>query len=186
MKIDTSLRYQVHEGVYSPAEDTYFLIKCIQVKTEKSLDMGTGTGLIALHMARQGARVTAVDKSSQAVINARENARINNLDITVRQGDLFAHISECFDVITFNPPYLPSTGPRDISWDGGRGGIQVAMRFLAQAQNHLNKKGRIYLLLSTHSDSASLMTQYKDQYHFHLIDVLPLFFEQLQVFEITH
>ena len=104
----------------------------------------------------------------------------------MRQGDLFAHISECFDVITFNPPYLPSTGPRDISWDGGRGGIQVAMRFLAQAQNHLNKKGRIYLLLSTHSDSASLMTQYKDQYHFHLIDVLPLFFEQLQVFEITH
>ncbi len=186
MKIDSSLRYHVHEGVYPPAEDTYFLIKCIQVKQEKSLDMGTGTGLIALHMARQGAQVTAADKSSQAVINAQENARINNLEIRVIESDLFSHIRECFDVITFNPPYLPPSGPRDISWDGGQGGIQVAKRFLAQAQDHLNKKGRIYLLLSTRSDINSLITHYNDQYHFHPIDVLPLFFEQLRVFEITH
>ena len=186
MKIDSSLKYRVHEGVYPPAEDTYFLIKCIHVGKEKSLDMGTGTGLIALHMARQSAQVTAVDKSSQAVINTQENARINNIEIQVIQSDLFSHISECFDVITFNPPYLPPSGPRDISWDGGRGGIQVAERFLAQAQDHLNKKGRIYLLLSTLSDINSLIKRYSDQYHFYPRDTLPLFFEQLQVFEITH
>ena len=186
MKVDSSIRYQVHDGVYPPAEDTYFLIKCIHVKKEKSLDMGTGTGIIALHMARQGAQVTAVDKLPQAVINAQENAQINDIKIQVMQSDLFSQIKEYFDVITFNPPYLPPNGPRDVSWDGGQGGIEVTERFLIQALDHLNKKGRIYLLLSTLSDINSLINRYSHQYHFHLIDVLPLFFEQLQVFEITH
>lgn len=186
MKIDPSIKYHVQEGVYPPAEDTYFLIKCIHIEKEKSLDMGTGTGLIALHMARQGAQVTAVDKSLQAVTNTQENAQINNIKIQVIQSDLFSQITESFDVITFNPPYLPPSGPRDISWDGGQGGIEVAERFLTQAQNHLNKKGRIYLLLSTLSDITSLINRYSDQYHFHSINMLPLFFEQLQVFEITH
>lgn len=186
MKVDSSIRYQVNEGVYPPAEDTYFLIKCIHVKKEKSLDMGTGTGIIALHMARQGAQVTAVDRLPQAVTNAQENAQINDITIQVIQSDLFSQINESFDVITFNPPYLPPDGPQDVSWDGGPGGIEVTERFLTQAQDHLNKNGRIYLLLSTLSDINSLINRYRDHYHFHLIDALPLFFEQLQVFEITH
>jgi release factor glutamine methyltransferase len=186
MKIDSSIKYHVNEGVYSPAEDTYFLIKCIQVKKEKSLDMGTGTGLIALHMARQGAQVTAVDKTPQAVRNAMENAQINNIKIQVIQSDLFSKITDCFDVITFNPPYLPPNGPRNISWDGGQKGIEVAERFLTQAHDHLHKKGRIYLLLSTLGDINYLINRYSDQYNFYLMDVLPLFFEQLHVFKITH
>jgi len=185
MKVDPSLRCMVHEGVYPPAEDTYFLITCIQVKKEKILDMGTGAGLIALHMARQGARVTAVDKSRTAVTNAQENARINNIEMQVIQSDLFSQIRDCFDVITFNPPYLPPGRPRDISWDGGPGGIQVAGRFLAEAHHHLKKKGRIYLLLSTQSDIPTLIAQYQNHYQFYLIDVLPLFFEQLKVFRVT-
>jgi hypothetical protein len=57
--------------------------------------------------------------------------------------------------------------------------------FLAEAYWYLTKTGRIYLLLLTLGDIASLLDQYQDLYHFELVDVLPLFFEQLQVFEIT-
>jgi release factor glutamine methyltransferase len=186
MKIDTALKITVHEGVYPPAEDSYFLIKCIQVGKEKILDMGTGTGIIALHMAQHGAQVTATDKTREAIMNTYENAHLNGLSIQVIQSDLFRKISDCFDVITFNPPYLPQGPPSDISWDGGFKGIELADRFLREAQQYLKKEGRIYLLLSTRGDIKKLITQYQDIYRFHLIDTLPLFFEKLKVFKITH
>ena len=186
MKIDTTLKITVHEDVYPPAEDSYFLIRCIQVNKEKILDMGTGTGIIALHMAQQGAQVTATDIKRDAIINTLENARLNDIEIQVIQSDLFSKINDCFDVITFNPPYLPHSFPRDASWDGGCKGIEVAVEFLRDARHYLQKRGRIYMLLSTLGDIDKLITQHQDQYRFHLIDTLPLFFEQLKVFEITY
>ena len=61
----------------------------------------------------------------------------------------------------------------------------MASGFLAEAHRYLSKTGRIYLLLSTLGDIASLLDMYQDLYHFHLVDVLPLFFEKLKVFVIT-
>jgi release factor glutamine methyltransferase len=77
------------------------------------LDLGTGSGAIALAIAdeRPDARVTAVDSASAAVALARENAERLDLDIDVREGDLEA-AAEGWDLVVSNPPYVP---PDD--WD---------------------------------------------------------------------
>ena len=71
------------------------------------LDLGTGTGAIALSIAdeRPDARVTAVDSAPDAVALARENAERLDLDIEVREGDLRA-AAEGWDLVVSNPPYI--------------------------------------------------------------------------------
>jgi release factor glutamine methyltransferase len=71
------------------------------------LDVGTGTGAIALAIADEhpGARVTAVDSSPDAVALARENAQQLQLDVDVRDGDLDA-AAEGWDLVVSNPPYV--------------------------------------------------------------------------------
>jgi release factor glutamine methyltransferase len=71
------------------------------------LDVGTGTGAIALSIADEhpGARVTAVDSSPDAVALARENAERLRLDVDVRAGDLDT-AAEGWDLVVSNPPYV--------------------------------------------------------------------------------
>ncbi len=73
------------------------------------LDLGTGSGAIALAIAdeRPDARVTAVDSAADAVALARENAERLDLQIEVRQGDLEA-AAEGWDLVVSNPPYVPA------------------------------------------------------------------------------
>ena len=71
------------------------------------LDVGTGTGAIALAIAdeHRGARVTAVDASADAVELARENAERLRLDVEIREGD-FDVAAEGWDLVVSNPPYV--------------------------------------------------------------------------------
>lgn len=113
------------------------------------LDMGTGTGIQALAAAEKAARVLGVDINPEAVELARRNARLNNIgNVEFRVSNLFENVSEEFDLIVFNPPYLP-TEDEDPSWDGGVDGIDVVNRFLQQAGAHLKPEGRIMLLVSS-------------------------------------
>lgn len=78
------------------------------------LDLGTGTGAIALAIASEckNAEVMAVDKSSGALEVARENGRKNNLAVQFIQSDWFAALrNQKFDLIVSNPPYIPERDP---------------------------------------------------------------------------
>jgi release factor glutamine methyltransferase len=186
VKLDRNLHISVDEGVYPPSDDSYFLIHCITVGKEHALDMGTGTGIIALHMAKHGAIVTAADNDQRAVHNTCINAEINDVVLTVVQSDLFSNIEGLFDVIVFNPPYLPHDEITDATCDGGAEGIEIAENFLMQAQHYLKPTGRIYLLLSTLGNIKKCLDTFDSTYTFRALHTLPLFFEKLVVYEVTH
>jgi len=182
--IDTSIKIEVDEGVYPPSEDSYLLLQYLDIGKEKMLEIGTGTGIIALHAAKKGADVTAVDKNGKAVSNALRNAKANGINMTVKQSDLFSNVDGRFDVIVFNPPYLPSEETEE-AWEGGREGIEIAERFLSEAPEHLNPGGRIYMVLSTLGNVKKLVDEFFPPLIFEEIGRLPLFFEKLVVYRIT-
>ncbi|WUD71524.1 methyltransferase [Streptomyces sp. NBC_00510] len=101
-------------GVYRPQDDTSLLGEALRrerlADCADVLDLGTGSGVLALAAASRGAaRVTAVDASARAVCAARLNARLNGLRVRVLRGDLTAPVAgRRFDLIVANPPYVPS------------------------------------------------------------------------------
>ncbi len=184
MKIE-DLKIDVMEGVYNPAEDSYLLIKSIvATRGEEALDMGCGSGIVALHLAKNGCRVTAADINSTAVENTRKNAEMNNFEIECLESDLFSRIEGKFDLIAFNPPYLPTSG-EDIAWDGGRGGMEIIERFLEDAWKYLKKEGRIYMIVSSLTSMEKLMDKFGGKYSFYKISEERYFFESLMVYEIS-
>lgn len=102
-------------GVYAPQEDTALLAAALADEPVAPgaavLDVGTGSGALALTAARRGARVTAVDVSRRAVYAARLNALRAGLPLEVVRGNLFEPVrGRSFDLVLANPPYVPAPG----------------------------------------------------------------------------
>jgi release factor glutamine methyltransferase len=184
VRLDNDLKISVFSEVYEPAEDSYLLICAVEGDFETLLDMGTGSGIVALHAAKSGALVTAADINPQAVANTRYNASNNNLDLRIVCSDLFSKITGRYDVITFNPPYLPSVHTSR-PWDGGPGGVLIIRRFLSSAKNYMNPGGRIYMVISTRSELASVLKDFSSAYTFVEATSQSFFFERLLVYSIT-
>jgi release factor glutamine methyltransferase len=129
-------------------------LRCARVGL-RVLDVGTGTGVLALAAARGGAaRVIAVDSCARAVFAARINAWLRGSPVRVVRSDLFEAVSgEVFDVIVANPPYVSSGGPgrRGRSahvWDGGLDGRAVLDRLCCAAPPLLAPGGTLLLVQS--------------------------------------
>jgi release factor glutamine methyltransferase len=137
--------------VYTPDADTYLLLEAALTEVKPGdlvLEVGTGSGLIAAELAGT-TRVVATDINPHAVLCARKKG------VEVVQDDLFCGIRSSFDVILFNPPYLPTQPEERINdWleyalDGGLNGRVVIERFSDQVERVLAPGGRILLLISS-------------------------------------
>ncbi|MFA4826565.1 MAG: HemK2/MTQ2 family protein methyltransferase [Methanoregula sp.] len=137
--------------VYQPEADTYLLLEAArkEVKAgDRVLEIGTGSGLISCELAKV-ADVVATDINPHAALCARGSG------IDVVQSDLFAGIRGAFDLILFNPPYLPTQPEERIDdWleyalDGGKTGRAVIERFADGVGRMLAPGGRILLLISS-------------------------------------
>ena len=131
-----------------------------------ALDLCTGSGCIGVTLAleRPSARVAAADLSAEALALARENAERLGAAVDLLQGDLFAPLlaESRFDVITANPPYVPSgelpTLARELSrepalaLDGGADGLAVTARLVAEAPRWLVPAGT--LVVEIHESHA--------------------------------
>ncbi|MEV7659628.1 HemK2/MTQ2 family protein methyltransferase [Streptomyces anulatus] len=146
-------------GVYRPQTDT--LLLALAMRREgigpgtDLLDLCTGSGALALHAARLGARVTAVDISRRAVASVRLNTALSRLPVTVRRGDLLRALPGCtFDAVVSNPPYVPAPGlsvPRygpGRSWDAGPDGREILDRICDDAFAALRPGGLLLLVQS--------------------------------------
>lgn len=108
-----------------------------------ALDLCTGSGIQAILAAVHSKRVTAVDINSRAVNCARFNAQASNCrDCEVCEGDLYAPVGgKKFDLITANPPFVPSPAQSLGFRDGGRSGEDVQRRIVAGLPEHLAPGG---------------------------------------------
>lgn len=121
------------------------------------LDVFTGSGVLAVAAALGGAReVTAVDISRRAALCARANGRLNGHRVRALHGDLFEPVrGERFDLVTANPPYVPSADDElpaagaARAWEGGRDGRLLVDRFAAGVAEHLASGGRVLMVVSS-------------------------------------
>ncbi|MGX1547320.1 HemK2/MTQ2 family protein methyltransferase [Streptomyces adustus] len=153
------LRCWIPPGVYRPQTDTALLgrMLCREPITSRTevLDLGTGSGVLALEAARCGARVTAVDISWRALAAAWCNALLNGQAVRVRHGDLVAAVpGRRFDLVVTNPPYVPTpagdAAPRGRAraWDAGTDGRLLIDRICAVAPAVLRPGGALLMVHS--------------------------------------
>jgi release factor glutamine methyltransferase len=164
-----SLRFEVGPAVLIPRPDTECLVlECLRlarsVEVPRILDLGTGSGNIAVAIAKQNpkARVTAVDISAEALEVAQRNAARHQVDIRFLHGDLYEPLpsGEMFDFVVSNPPYIGQdelaklpVGVRDFeprrALDGGADGFAVFDRLVERAPEFVVTGGHLLVEIGT-------------------------------------
>ncbi len=159
------------EDVYVPREDTYLMVRAIREEIEEEdrvLDMGTGSGILALIASEVCEQVVGVDINESAVELAEKNASANGLEnIEFIKSDLFQDVDGEFDLIVFNAPYLPPSESHEgligsEQWLGGESGTEIVSRFSDEAMNHLSEDGKILLMVSSLTGLDDVMTILED------------------------
>ena len=153
---------KVDERVLIPRPETEELVDLILTenpeKNLKVLDIGTGSGAIALALAknRPDWSVTAADISEDALELATENAKRQNLDLTFIRTDCFSEISSKYDIIVSNPPYISRSDEVEVGLNvlhsephlalfADEDGLAIYRRIGEDSKDYLNDGGKIYL-----------------------------------------
>lgn len=136
--------------------------------------MGTGSGILAETAKNQNIKsilATDIDKESLEYVK--------NKKIKTKKSNLFSNIKSKFDIITFNAPYLPEH-KHDKKQDttGGKAGDEISINFIKQAKKHLRPKGKVFLLISSHTPQKNLK-----KFNPKIIATKQLFFEKLLILE---
>jgi hypothetical protein len=115
----------------------------------RALDLGTGCGVQALHLAGHAEHVVATDVNTRALWMTRLNAALNGAEVDVRDGSFFEPVSdERFDLIATNPPFVisPATGERLVYRDSGLPGDRVVEHIVRTGPDHLTDGGWLQVL----------------------------------------
>ncbi|MEA4956564.1 Release factor glutamine methyltransferase [bioreactor metagenome] len=157
---------ETEDMVYEPSDDSFLLIDNLNIKTgEKVLEIGTGSGIVAMYASKIADEVLATDINFNAIELAERNLLANKIkNVKLLFGDLFEPIKadfeseQNFDVILFNTPYLPTDECEilednlNYAFDGGLDGRKIIDPFLDQVKNYLKKGGRIQMIQSSLSN----------------------------------
>ncbi|MFC6862584.1 HemK2/MTQ2 family protein methyltransferase [Halomicroarcula sp. GCM10025817] len=155
------------ESVYQPAEDSALLARTAREYVEpgdRALDVGTGSGYVASVLGDAGAVAVGVDLSPLACRQAAANG------VSVVRGDLLSPFrDDVFDLVVFNPPYLPT--PQKKEWDdwmehalsGGEDGRRLVDPFLDDVERVLAPGGEALLLVSSLTDPEAVRSYARER-----------------------
>lgn len=155
-------KIKVDERVLIPRPETELMTEQVLRTAEqgdKVLDLCTGSGCIAIALAKKGAEkeltVTASDISADALALAQENAKRNGADIKFIESDLLEGVRGKFNIIVCNPPYIKSGDiaglQKEVQFepkgalDGGEDGLDFYRRLAKEAPRHLVKGGTLFM-----------------------------------------
>ena len=156
------------DNVYVPAEDSYLLADNLEIKKGQSvLEIGTGSGIVAMYASRLTDDITVTDINFDACELARKNFAENGIEnIEILWGNLFEVVeNRKFDVILFNTPYLPTEDDEvldntiNYAFDGGLNGRKVIDLFLNEVGNHLNDGGIVQMIQSSLSGNDETLAR---------------------------
>ena len=156
------------DNVYVPAEDSYLLADNLEIKKGQSvLEIGTGSGIVAMYASRLTDDITVTDINFDACELARKNFAENGIEnIEILWGNLFEVVeNRKFDVILFNTPYLPTEEDEvldntiNYAFDGGLNGRKVIDLFLNEVKNHLNDGGIVQMIQSSLSGNDETLSK---------------------------
>ena len=182
----------MQHDIYEPREDSILILKQIKFHAHGNvLDIGTGTGLLAFEAARSADKVIGIDVNEDALQFARaQQKRLKLKNITFIPSDLFAYFKDHpmrFDLIIFNPPYLPldEAEPEEsrLATTGGVKGYELLEKFFAEAGDHLMHTGKILVLFSTLTGKDKIHDiMEKNAFSFQKLDEEELFGETIFVY----
>lgn len=154
------LQFYVNENVLIPRQDTEILVQLAMKQADNAdiLDMCTGSGCIILSLGKlcKPKSLTAVDISSKALEVAKVNARNLEVPVTFIESDVFDKVTETYDIIVSNPPYIPTKVIEELmpevkdhepmlALDGLEDGLHFYRILAKEAYKHLRKSGYIFL-----------------------------------------
>ena len=156
------LQLKVDERVLIPRPETEELVDLILTenpeKNLKVLDIGTGSGAIALALAKNRLDwlVTAADISQDALDLSLENASVQNLNLSFIKSDCFSEISSKYDIIVSNPPYISREDQEEVDLNvlhsephlalfADEDGLAIYRRIAEDSKDYINDGGKIYL-----------------------------------------
>lgn len=155
------LKFKVNSNVLIPRQDTETLVEeALRVAKSgmKVLDLCTGSGCIIISLAKNVADIQCMgsDISKQALLVAKENAKLNEVEVEWQRSDLFENITGTFDLIVSNPPYIPTDEipglmpeVRDFepvdALDGKEDGLYFYRIIIEKSPGFLNPEGYLYL-----------------------------------------
>ncbi len=173
--------------IYEPKEDSFLLEKEVKklAKGKKVLDIGSGSGIQAIAALKAGAASVLAIDIAQDVVKI-----LNKKGIKAIQSDLFENVRKKFDLIIFNPPYLPEDKKEDAesarTTSGGKRGDEIILRFLKDARKHLNKQGIILLVVSSLTPQARILSSLeKRKFKKKVVSSQKFFMEKIEVWKIT-
>ena len=180
------LRFKVNSNVLIPRQDTETLVEQVLKIVKpgmKVLDLCTGSGCVLISVLKNAPELTGMgsDISKTALLVAKENAKLHEVDAEWVRSDLFDNITETFDVIMANPPYIP-TGEilslmpevRDFepmeALDGKEDGLYFYRKIIGQCKQYLNPEG--HLLFEIGYDQGQKVSALMREIGFHDVQVI--------------